>query len=145
MESLSNILLPAVKKGGNAEVIKATDLNRFDEIDYDERSMLISDRLKLHIEMYMPEYDFIPVVYLDTEKDEQAIFWRFRPPLYTDYQATFRSNGIVLHISFSDTHAPIIFMAQSHKGICSIVVRMAVAESTLRRSILGVKFTKVSE
>jgi len=145
METLGNVLLPAAPKGDDAAVVKAHDLERFSEIDYDSRSELISDRLKMLIERYMPKYDFQPVVYLDIEKQEQVVFWRFRPPVYAKFEADYRNDGIVSQISFPDNNAPIIFTARSPKGTRSIVVRMAVAESTLRRCILGLKFTKVNE
>jgi len=145
MEALENSFLPAAPKGESAEVIKASDVSRFSEIDYDSRNELISDRLKLLIERYMPRYDFQPVVYLDMEKAEQAIFWRFRPPEYQEYQAVFRNDGVVSHITFLNNMAPVVFSARSPKGVRSIAVRMAVAESALRRCILGVKFTKLND
>jgi len=145
MEALGNVLLPSVPKGSNAEVVKASDLGRFSEVDYDSRNEIISDRLKLLLERFMPRFDFQPVVYLDTEKQEQAVFWRFRPSEYELFQGTFRSDGIVSHISFPNNDAPIIFTARSPKGVRSILVRMAVAESTLRRCILGLKFTNVGD
>ena len=145
MEALGDILLPIAPKGEEAEVVRASDLGRFSEIDYDARSELISDRLKLLMERYMPKYDFQPVVFLDIEKQEQLVFWRFRPPFYENYQATFRNDGQVSYITFPDNNAPIVFTARSPKGVRSIVVRMAVAESTLRRCILGLKFSKVTE
>jgi hypothetical protein len=145
MEALENTFLPTVPKGENAEVVKASDLSRFNEIDYDSRNELISDKLKLLIEQYMPKYDFQPVVYLDVEKKEQVVFWRFRPPVYEDYQAVYRNDGIVSHIDFHNNNAPIMFTTRSPKGVRSIAVRMAVAESTLRRCILGLKFTKITE
>ena len=145
MEEQGNTPLPAAPKGENAEVVKASDLNRFCETDYDARNALISDRLKLLIEKFMPRYDFQPVVYLDSEKEEQAVFWRFKPPVYEKFKATFRNDGIISHISFTSDNAPIIFSARSPKGVRSIVVRMAVAESTLRRCILGLKFTQIME
>jgi hypothetical protein len=143
MEQLGNVLLPSVPKGENAEVILASNLSRFNEIDYDARSELISERLKLLMTLYMPKYEFNPVVYLDNAKEEQMIFWRFRPPLYTDYQGKYRNDGILSHIVFNNDRLPIVFTARSPKGVRSIVVRMAVAESVLRRCILGLKFTKV--
>jgi hypothetical protein len=72
-----------------------------------------------------------------------AVFWRFRPLLYEDYQAAYRNDGIVSRLSFPISNAPIVFTARSPRGIRSVVVRMAVAESALRRGILGVKFTKI--
>lgn len=145
MEQLGKILLPAAPKGEGTEVIIASNLSRLNEIDYDARSELISERLKLLMELFMPKYDFSPVVYLDPIKDEQMIFWRFRPPIYDKYKAIFRNDGIVSHILFQNIHEPIVFTVRSPKGIRSIVVRMAVAESVLRRSILGLKFTKITD
>ena len=145
MEPVGNTLLPKQTSGNNSEVVITSNLSRFDNIDYDMRSELISDRLKRLMEMYMPKYDFHPVVYLDTAKDEQMIFWRFRPPTYDDFDAEFRNDGIVSHITFRDDRYPIVFTARSPRGVRSIVVRLAVAESTLRRCILGVKFTKVTD
>jgi len=143
MEPAGNLLLPAASKGEDAEVVIASDLSRFSEFDYDARSELISEALKSLMELYMRRYDFKPVVYWDIAKEEQAIFWRFKPPFYEDYQATYRNDGIVSHISFPSNNAPIAFTARSPKGVCSIVVKMAVAESALRRSILGLNFTKL--
>ena len=145
MEALGKILLPLAPKGEDAAVVRASDLSRFGEIDYDSRSELISDRLKMLMERYMPKYDFQPVVYMDTEKQEQSVFWRFRPLTYGDYEATYRNDGIISQIVFPNNNAPIVFTARSPKGVRSIAVRMAVAESTLRRCILGLKFTKINE
>jgi len=145
MEPLGNMLLPAAPNSENAGIVMASDLNRFNEFDYDARSELISERLKSLMELYMPKYDFKPVIYWDTAKKEQAIFWRFRPPFYEEYQATYRNDGIVSYISLPNNSAPIVFTARSPKGIQSIVVRMAVAESALHRSILGLKFTRLPE
>ena len=145
MEEQGKSLLPLAPKGDDAEVVKASDVDRFCETDYDARNGLISDRLKLLIEKFMPRYDFQPVVYLDAAKEEQAVFWRFKPPVFEKFKATFRNDGIVSHITFTSDRAPIIFTARSPKGMRSIVVRMAVAESTLRRCILGLKFTQIYE
>lgn len=145
MEPPENMQLPAAPKGEGAQVVQASDLGKFSDIDYDSRSSLVSDRLKLLLERYMPKYDFQPVVYLDCANGEQLVFWRFSPALYEDCSADFRNDGIVSHISFPNNNAPIVFTMRSPKGIRSILVRMAVAESTLRRSILGLSFTQVSD
>lgn len=141
MEPLDGTRLPSVKE----DVVMISDIGRLHGIDYDARNELISDRLKLLIGLYMPKHRFSPVAFLDTDKSEQAIFWRFRPEPYSNYQAIYRNDGIVSHIAFPDTGAPITFTAKSPKGIRSIVVRLAVAESILRRGILGLKLTKLHE
>ena len=143
MEPPEKTILPTVPKGDDAEIVKALDVNRFEEIDYDSRNELISDRLKMLLEQYLTRYNFQPVVYLDFEKKEQIVFWRFKPPVYEDFQAAFRNDGIISHIAFNSNEAPLIFTARSPKGVRSIAVRMAVAESALRRCILGLRFTQI--
>jgi hypothetical protein len=143
MEPADVILLPTVPKCDEAEVVMTSDLSRFRDIDYETRSELISERLKLLLEQYLPEYDFEPVVYFDRDKEEHIVFWEFKPPLYEDFQAVYRNDGIISHISFPIVNAPIVFTVRSPKKVRSIVVRMAVAESVLRRGIFGVKFTKI--
>ena len=145
MEPMDGILLPVAPKSEKAEVIATSDLSRFSEIDYDVRSNLISERLKLIMERFMPKYDFKPVVYVDSPKNEIMVFWRFKPDLYDDCQADFRQNGIVSQISFPGEIGPLIFTVRSSRGVQSTVVRLAVAESILRRCIFGVKFTRISE
>jgi hypothetical protein len=145
MEPTGSFLLPAVPKGVNAMAVEASDLKRYSGIDYDARSELISDRLKLLMERYLPRYDYQPVVYVDRDRNEQLRFWRFRPGHYTDCQATFRSDGVVSHISFPNNDAPVVFTARSARGVRSIVVRLAVVESCLRRNMFGLKFTKVND
>ena len=145
MEPVDGILLPAASKSDEAEVIATSDLSRFSEIDYDTRSNLISERLKLVIERYLPKYDFQPVVYVDSPRNELMVFWRFKPAYFDGFQADFRSNGIVSSISFPEEIGPLIFTARSRKSAQSTIVRLAVAESILRRCIFGVKFTRISE
>ena len=145
MESQESILLPLVVNREGAEVVAASDLSRYCDIDYDVRSGLISERLKLLMAMYMPKYDFDPVVYLDAAQEEQMIFWRFSPPFYADYEADYRNDGVVSRIVFQSDRMPVAFTARSPRGVRSVVVRMAVAESALRREIFGAKFTKITE
>lgn len=144
MESNGHAQLPAITKEQKAEVIIVSDLSQYREIDYDDRSELISERLKNIIWRYMPNHVFQPVIYLNTNNNEQAIYWRFKPPVYCDLIADFRNDGIVSHISFPSNHAPIVFSVLSPKGKRSIIVRVAVAESVLRRGVSGLRFTEVA-
>ncbi|MCL1981469.1 MAG: hypothetical protein FWG53_00050 [Clostridiales bacterium] len=145
MEPPENMQLPAAAKSEGADVVQTSGLDRFSEIDYDSRCGLISDRMKLLMERFLLRYDFKPVVFLDSSNGDQLVFWRFSPAIYEDCSPEFRNDGIVSHVSFPNNDAPIVFTVRSPKGVRSILVRMAVAESTLRRSILGLKFTKVSD
>ena len=146
MEPDGGMQLPLAPKGEDADVVISSDLSRFYEVDYDMRSELISEQLKKLIELYMPRFNFRPVVYIDQPKEEQLVFWRFRPAVYeADYKVTFRNDGIVSGITLPNNNTPVIFTVRSPKGVRSILVRLAVAESVLRRGIFGVKFTKVTE
>jgi len=85
---------------------------------------------------------------LNAPQPDQTIFWLFDPPrlrLDEDYKAVFRSDGVVSHISFLGKKMPIVFTVCSPKGVSTILVRMAVAESSLRRNFLSLKFTKIHE
>ncbi|MCL1790362.1 MAG: hypothetical protein FWG40_03235 [Peptococcaceae bacterium] len=145
MEMAGDAYLPKVPKGEDTEIVNVSGFNKLNKIDYDTRNEVISERLKLLMEQYVPQHQFEPIVYWDKEKGEQAIFWRFRPPIYNDFQAAYRNDGLVSHISFPNNNTPLVFTARSPKGVRSIVVCLAVAESALRRGILGLKFTKLLE
>jgi len=143
MENIGHVTLPNVPKGDEEIAILTPNIDYFDEVDYDSRSQIVSDRLKQLIELYMPEYYFMPVAFITDDRQNHCVFWRFKPPPAKDYNALYRSDGVISHIAFSSDHRPIIFTAKSPKGIESIAVRMAVTESTLCRGILGVKFTEI--
>jgi len=176
MEAKNEISLPKGEKNTNIKTVTPEVLNSLNGIDYDMRSALISDSFKNLIELYMPKYDFKPVVYmvpvdkkrllqymaeanrakgnkeleakLQPPQPNQMVFWIFNPPklhLEEDCKAMFRSDGIVSHISFLGKKMPIVFTVCSPKGISSVIVRMAVAESALRRNFLRLQFTKIHE
>jgi len=145
MESLENVALPPVPKGDTSEVILMPDLNNCIEADYDARNEIISGQLKLLMEMYMP-YNFSePIIFLKEDRTSHAEFWRFKPPLFENYEAMYNNGGIVSHISFSNSRVPLIFTAKSPKGIRTVVVDTSVVNSILRRCITGLKFTKIKE
>ncbi|MCL1809938.1 MAG: hypothetical protein FWG42_09285 [Clostridiales bacterium] len=137
--------LPQAPKDEKMGAVETSDIDRLGRIDYDARSGLISDRLKLLMEKFSLKSDFVPVVYWSKEKQERAVFWRFCPPDYHNFKAIFRNDGIVSHISHLGNDAPIVFTVRSPSGERSVVTRLAVVESALLRSIFGLKFTRVSE
>jgi hypothetical protein len=145
MEPLGNVFLPATKKREGVEVVLTSNINRFNDIDYDMSCGLISERLKLVLEMFLLQYHFEPVVYLDMSSKENINFFRFNPPEYEGCITTFRNDGIVSRIIFTDADVPLMFTVRSPKGVRSIIMKIAVAESILRRRILGVEFTKVTD
>jgi len=102
-------------QGYAAEIRETSDLSAFYGIDFAARDGLISERLKLLMERYMPKYRFTPVVFLDTKKQEQIGFWRFSPPILSPayYQADYRNTGVISHISVTHENAPVVFSVLS--------------------------------
>jgi hypothetical protein len=145
MESTENISLPPAPKNDSAEIVIVSEVGKYIDVDYDYRSELISERLKLLMGMHMPGYDFKPVVYLDQPKEEKLVFWRFRPAPYSEYEAEYRNDGVISRLVLLGRNAPIVFTVKSPKGVRSVVARLAVAESALRRGILGIKFVKITD
>jgi len=134
------------QQGYAAEIRQTSDLSALYGLDFAARDGLISERLKLLIERYMPKYHFAPVVFLDTKKQEQIGFWRFSPPVLSPahYQADYRNNGVISRITVTRENAPTVFSVRSPNGVWSVVVHVAVAESMLRRGIFGLKLTRLS-
>jgi len=133
-------------QGYAAEIRETSDLSAFYGIDFAARDGLISERLKLLMERYMPKYYFVPVVFLDTKKQEQIGFWRFTPPILSPayYQADYKNTGVISGISVTREIMPVVFSVRSPKGVWSVVVHAAVAESMLRRGILGLRLTRLN-
>ena len=143
--------MPRRPQGYAAEVRETND-NKIDMgslygVDFNARDGLISGRLKLLMEKYMPKYKFAPVVFLDAKKQEQLDFWRFCPPFLAagSYRAEYKNTGVVSHFCTGNKNAPKIFSVRSPKNIWSVVVHASVAESILRRGILGLKLTRLTE
>jgi len=137
--------LPPVTKSSGFEIADAKTLDRFREVDYDARGAVISNRLKLVMEMYLPKYDFEPVVFVKEGTNDMIEFWRFDPPVFKEYNAEYRNDGVVSRISFPNdkVEIPFIFTATSPKGVKTIVMDTSAVNSILRRCISGVKFTKI--
>ena len=143
IETLENIALPPIPKGEGKAVILTPQITHFNEVDYDARNQIVSERFKRLLEMFVPKYIFIPIVYLTEDRDRQSVYWRFNPPTFEAYKGKYRNDGIISHIAFNTRPLPILFTTKSPKGIRSIVVRKTIAESTLRRGIHGLKFTHI--
>ena len=90
----------------------------------------------------MPGYAFEFAAYLDSEKQDVTVLWIFNPPVLDDLESTYKPDGHVSGIT-SIVDTPPIFMVKSPKGACSIIIHLAVAESMLRRNILGLKLTRL--
>jgi hypothetical protein len=90
----------------------------------------------------MPGYHFELAAYLDSVKPDFTALWIFNPPVRSDFEVTYRTDGHVSQITPTDD-MPHIFMVKSPKGIRSIIIHLAVAESMLRRNIYGLKLTRL--
>jgi len=143
MEQLDNA--PNIPLPITTEVQKIANLIKIDGIDYFSRYGLISDNLKKLIEKFMPGYNFELAVYMDSENPDVTALWIFNPPAYSDFEVAFRTDGHVSHITPANDDIPRIFMVKSPKGIRSIIIHLAVAESMLRRNIYGLKLTRILE
>ena len=141
MESPEHTSLPLASRDS---IITISDkLDYINEIDYDERNSIISDRLKSLIQMYIPSMEFDPVVFASTDGIINAQFWSFIPPKHDDIETIYKGNGLITHIKLIGDKRPLVFSAISPRGNRSVVVQMAIVESAYRRSILGVRFTKL--
>ena len=143
MEQLDNA--PNIPPPNTKGVQRMTNLISIDGIDYFSRNALISDNLKKLIEVFMPGYSFELAAYQDSSKPVVTPLWIFNPPVCSDFEAVYKTDGHVSHIAFTNTDTPRIFIAKSPKGIRSIIIHLAVAESMLRRSICGLKLTRILE
>ena len=145
MESPSHMKLPPVTKSSGFEIVAAKSIDRFEEVDYAARGAIISNRLKLVMEMYLPKYDFEPVVFVKEGTNDMIEFWRFDPPIFKECDAEYRNDDIVSRISFlsDEVEIPFIFTVTSPKGIKTIVMDMSAVNSILRRCISSIKFTKI--
>jgi hypothetical protein len=139
MEQLENTSAPRFAEG--ATLIETLDLNPLKTIDYASGQKLVSDRLKLVFEMFMPKLEFIPVVFSD--KKDILTFYKFTPPLYEHCIPAYRIDNTVSRITFLNGPPPVIFTTKPQKNTYSAIVHLSVAESVLRRRILGLRFTKL--
>jgi uncharacterized protein YjbI with pentapeptide repeats len=140
MEQLDNT--PNIPPPKTTEVQKITNLMNINGIDYFSRYCLISDNLKKLIEIFMPGFIFELASYLDFVKQDVTTLWIFNPPVLSNIEAAYRADGHVSHITPTED-MPRIFMVKSPKGIRSIIIHLAVAESMLRRNIYGLKLTRI--
>jgi uncharacterized protein YjbI with pentapeptide repeats len=143
MEQLDNV--PNIPSPKITEVQKISNLMNIDGIDYFSRYCLISDSLKKLIEIYLPGYGFELAAYLDSAKPIVTALWIFNPQVCSDFEAVYRTDGHVSHLTLTGVDTPRIFIVKSPKGIRSIIIHLAVAESMLRRNICGLKLTRILE
>jgi len=146
LEQIDYFSINAVKTGETktAVLLKSSDIGELLKFDYIHKGSLISDRVKLLFEKYLPYNKWIMNGYVDIEKGTQAVFWQMKLFEYIQLEGTvFRNDGIVRKISLVDSSTPVIFKVKSPRGVVSDIVHVSVAESLLRRKYLGLKLTRL--
>ena len=143
MEQLDNV--PSIPSPKITEVQKISNLMSINGIDYFSRYGLISDSLKKLMEIFMPGYNFELAAYLDSAKPVVTALWILNPQICSDFEAVYRTDGHVSHLALTGADTPRIFIVKSPKGIRSLIIHLAVAESMLRRNICGLKLTRILE
>ena len=124
-----------------------TDLSPLDRYDYLASEHLLSDRLKLLLEQYLPEQNWRPCVFIDQARKLQKVFW-FLPPLpYQPERIDRARNGLpcAVYVAEQDfaMKSPGIFCIHNHKGPDCVIVHLSIAESMLRRGICGLELVRL--
>ena len=139
--------IPAPPVGDDMATRRVSDLSPLYAVDYSSVYGVISNRLKELLALYLPLYDFIPVVYYvyepETGKKEQEALWRFKPPVCDKYEAVYGDDGTVSRIVYAESSAP-VFGVCAPKERRSVITELSVAESILRRSMFGLTLRRVN-
>lgn len=125
----------------DATIYKVHDLRKLKSLDYIKSMDIISNRFKQLLDLFLPERAWRPCVFVDTEKVEQEAFWHLSIEDYMPEEVEFHNDGFIFKIKVSmDT--PRIFRLK-HKRGTFIIVHVSIAESVLRRNILGLEFMPI--
>ncbi len=123
------------------------DIAALDRFDFIAADTLISDRLKMLLEQYLPAQTWKPCVFINPSRKLQKTFWYLPPLPYQPEQIIYGTNGIPSAISVSRQDfarkSPGIFRIRSHKGPYVVIVHLSVAESILRRGICGLELVRL--
>jgi hypothetical protein len=104
-------------------------------IDFYADEYLVSDRLKNLFEQYLPKLEYKQVV------KNNIVFWKLHLPTCESCTVNFENEAIT-NISFSDNKLHLAFTV-NFPGKNYLIINLAVAESILRRGILGLKLTRI--
>ena len=146
LEQIDYASVNAVKVGEtkNTVLLESSDISKLLKFDYIHKDSLVSERVKLLFESYLPHNKWIMNGYVDTEKGMQKVFWQMDLFECVQHRETvFRNDGLIKKISFGDDNPPVIFKVKSPRGVISDIVHISVAESLLRRKYLGLKLTRL--
>ena len=146
MEQIEYIKMPTVKIAETKDSVtyKTNRITELKNFDYIYKGHLVSDDAKQLLEMFLPHNEWFLHGYVDSEKNTIASFWRLDAAEYVPGEGTvFRPDGLVQELRLSDEQSPAVCKVKSPKGTVSLIAHLAVAESMLRRGIMGIKFTRI--
>lgn len=138
----------AIRKKGidiqaEAVICKVEGTEPLQGIDFLESENIISERLKLRWEAFLPRRTWKPYVFVDMEKKKQEIFWNLELKKYVPEQAFWNGDGTLSRVVFQEKKIPRICNVAAKKGERVILLDLSVLESMLRREIRGVKWEPV--
>ncbi|MBY0023080.1 hypothetical protein J2W97_004624 [Paenibacillus jamilae] len=106
---------------------------------------LVSDRMKVLLEKYMPELKWKAAILTDFQQARQEVYWVLRPPMVDCLSAQTERypNGTLKRLILRQGEIePPVFRIE---GLIEphIYIHLAVAESLLRRSFTGIRVQRV--
>ncbi|ERI09430.1 hypothetical protein [Aneurinibacillus aneurinilyticus] len=123
------------------------ETNKCEYIDFIERPVpLASDKLKSILTTYDPHLYVKWVIVADRKRTRQEKYWLFIPPCVEclSDRSEFHKNGTSKRLVIDERKVgsqPVFTIAGIRESY--ILVNLAVAESVLRRGMLGIRFTRV--
>ncbi|KQO01096.1 hypothetical protein [Paenibacillus sp. Leaf72] len=118
------------------------------EVDFIERPVpLVSDRMKSIIEKFAPRMYFKPVGLIDLKQKKQLVYWLIIPPKVAclSKETVYDMHGNVQRLVINRQligRYPMISIEGIRENIW--VINLALAESLLRRDLVGVRLTKAA-
>ena len=142
LKQLGTISIPREKKHepGESSVRVMENVASLRNFDYIAAESLVSDRVKLLLEQYLPEQEWQTCAFVDPQKQEQETFWFLPPISYVPEDVGF-ANGLPCSVTVNNDDfaekSSGIFYIPNPKGTPFVIVHLSVAESILRRGFCG--------
>ena len=142
LKQLGTVSIPREKKRepGESSVRVMENIASLRNFDYIAAESLVSDRVKLLLEQYLPEQEWQTCAFVDPQKQEQETFWFLPPISYVPEDISF-ANGLPCSVTINDEDfaekSSGIFYIPNPKGTPFVIVHLSVAERILRRGFFG--------
>lgn len=144
LKQSKTVFIPKTVFAENQEAViyKVKDIAEFKQLDYIKTFHLISDRVKILLELYLPTRDWRGLVFIN-DKSEQAVFWYLDLNVYENWKTEINREGQTSIIDHLGEIFPRICKIKLNDGSKEILVHLSIAESIIRRGYLGVEFIKL--